>query len=234
MPKANRRLFVLGATVAVAALLSGCAHEMSSEGGLGWIAPVEEYKPQNYHQATAWLPRDLRRVAVLPLTMATSDEMSESSLAQLEQLLPGELTRTELFEVVVVTPEQLRRWTGKSRWRVTDELPANFFEQIRAQLGCDGVVFTHLTAYRPYPPLMMGWKLHLVDARQPHIWWSCDLMYDAGDQSVARSAVRFEHEHQNGRLPSSDPATILRSPGRFGQYTLAASLGTLQRHEKNN
>lgn len=235
MTSLKLRFLLLGALLPAAGLfVSGCAHSVTVGNGLTWIGSGREFQPQNYHQTSAWLPRDLRRVAVLPLTNVPTDNLSPASIAQLDRLLPGELSRTELFEVVDVTPDQLRRWTGRSRWNVTDELPADFFERIHNQLGCDGVVFAHLTAYHPYPPLAMGWKLSLVDARQPQIWWSCDLMYDAGDQGVARSAVRYEREHELGRIPEADPATILRSPGRFGQYTLAASLGTLQRHEKNN
>lgn len=215
----------------LALVAGGCAHPGS---GSARLAPPPEFEPQNFHQTTAWLPRDVRRVAVLPLTAAPGELLNHSTREQLEQLLPRELNRTGLFEVVQVQPEQLRRWTGKSRWGIADALPADFFALLRKQLGCDAVVFAHVTAFRAYAPLAMGWKLHLVDARQPQVWWACDLMYDAGDQSVARGAARFEREHQGSRLPSGDPATILRSPGRFGQYTLATSLETLQRHEKNH
>lgn len=209
----------------------GCAHPGP---GSARLLAAPEFQPQNFHQTTAWLPRDVRRVAVLPLTAATGELLNNSTRDQLEQLLPRELNRTGLFEVMQVEPETLRRWTGKSRWGVAEALPADFFALIREQLGCDAVIFAHVTAFRAYAPLALGWKLHLVDTRQPRIWWACDVMYDAGDQGVARGATRFEREQQGSRLTSGDPATILRSPGRFGQYTLATSLETLQRHERNN
>ncbi|HSH15113.1 MAG TPA: hypothetical protein VLD18_03700 [Verrucomicrobiae bacterium] len=220
---------MLGPLLALA--VGGCVHSNPASHGTG-MKP--EFEPQNFHQTTAWLPRDVRRVAVLPLTAATGELLNHSTRDQLEQLLPRELNRTELFEVIQVRPEALRRWTGKSRWGVTDALPADFFALIREHLGCDAVIFAHVTAFRAYAPMAMGWKLHLVDTRQPQIWWACDVMYDAGDQSVARGATRFEREQQGSRLTAGDPATILRSPGRFGQYTLATSLETLQRHERNH
>jgi hypothetical protein len=217
----------------LASLGSGCrsinvdGHEIALGG------EPDAYAPQNLSQASPWLPANLRRVAVLPLT-ATDNELAAETRVQLEQLLPVELNRTEQFEVVPVTPEQLRRWTGRSRWGVTDTLPPDLLKHLQTRLECDAVIFAHLTAYRPYPPLMVGWKLHLVDARDAQIWWASDVIFDAGDERVAQSAVQFEREFQTGRVPTADPATILRSPGRFGQYTLAASLGTLQRHEKNH
>jgi hypothetical protein len=226
-----RNLFCLLVGPLLALAGGGCVHSTPPRQGAG-LGP--EFEPQNFHQTTAWLPRDVRRVAVLPLTAATEDLLSSSTRDQLEQLLPRELNRTGLFEVIQVEPEALRRWTGKSRWGVADALPVNFLTLIREQLGCDAVIFAHVTAFRAYAPLAMGWKLHLVDTRQPQIWWACDVLYDAGDQSVARGATRFEREQQGSRLTAGDPATILRSPGRFGQYTLATSLETLQRHEKNH
>lgn len=211
-------------------LLAGCAHGPAGAG----LDNGASFAPKNFHQTTAWMPRELRRVAVLPMTAVSAEVIGDASRDQLEQLLTAELTRTELFEVVRVTPDQLRRWTGRTRWGVAEVLPPGLFQRIQDQLGCDGVIFAHVTAYRPYPPLAMGWKLHLVATREPQIWWTCDVLYDAGNQAVAQSAVRYEREHQANRLPAADPATILRSPGRFGQYTLAASLGTLQRHERNH
>jgi hypothetical protein len=210
-----RNLFCLLVGPLLALAGGGCVHSTPPRQGAG-LGP--EFEPQNFHQTTAWLPRDVRRVAVLPLTAATEDLLSSSTRDQLEQLLPRELNRTGLFEVIQVEPEALRRWTGKSRWGVADALPVNFLTLIREQLGCDAVIFAHVTAFRAYA----------------QIWWACDVLYDAGDQSVARGATRFEREQQGSRLTAGDPATILRSPGRFGQYTLATSLETLQRHEKNH
>lgn len=217
----------------LAAAGSGCRGVQVDGHDLTFRETPEPFVPDNLQQLTPWLPPALRRVAILPLT-ATDQDLAPETRAQLEQLLPIELNRTEQFEVVQVTPGQLRRWTGRSRWGVTDSLPADLLKRIQSQLECDAVVFAHLTAYRPYPPLVMGWKLHLVDAREGQVWWASDVIYDAGDERVAHSAVQYEREFQTGRLPTADPATILRSPGRFGQYTLATSLGTLQRHEKNH
>lgn len=229
-----------GFVLSVCALLTswlgaGCVHRVSAGGDSGGGGGAREFAaPQNFHQTSAWLPQTLRRVAVLPLTVLSPEALSDSGRDQLELILAAELARTELFEVVRVTPDQVRRWTGRSRWGVADALPPDLLERIQQQLGCDGVIFAQLTAYRPYPPLAMGWKLHLVATSEPQVWWTSDVLFDAGDQSVARSAVRYEREFQASRLPVADPATILRSPGRFGQYSLAASLETLQRHEKNN
>lgn len=220
-----------GTLIAGAALFSGCANPVIAGHELHVLRETPEHQPENFHQTTAWLPRDLRRVAVLPVTALEGELITDQIRERLEQLVPDEVTRTKLFEVVSVTPEQLRRWTGKSRWAVTETLPPDLLAGLREKLGCDAVVFAHVTSYRTHPPLVMGWKLHLVDTREPRTWWACDLVFDAGNRSVAQSAVRFAQERQVGRGGMSESALILQSPGRFSQYALATSLGTLQRNE---
>ena len=232
MSAVHQRLFLLALVLlAGVGLFSGCAHPVIAGQEVSILRATPEHAPDNFHQATAWLPGDLRRVAVLPVTAVEGEMMTDQVRVGLEQLVPDEVTRTKRFEVVNITPDELRRWTGKSHWTITEALPPDFFTGLRARLGCDAVVFAHLTSYRSYPPLVMGWKLHLVDTREPRTWWACDLVFDAGDRSVAQSALRFAQERQAGRGGTSEPRMILQSPGRFGQYTLAASLGTLQPNE---
>jgi hypothetical protein len=95
------------------------------------------------------------------------------------------------------------------------------------------VMFSELTVFKPYKPVVMGWKLHLIDSHRPHVWWASDLVFDSGNQAVANSAVKFSQENLSGGFKGASSETILLSPSRFGQYTLAASLGTLQGRAKN-
>ena len=229
--RAARIQFVLlaAALAAVACISAGCAGR--SFAGVG---PKPEHVPENFRQETAWLPREVRRVAVLPLTATHDELLTETQRLQLDQQLSDAVGKTELFEVVRVTSDQLRRWTGRARWGIEESLPPDFFGALRMRLGCDAVVFAKLTTYRPYPPLALGWKMHLVSATEPGIWWASDVVFDAGDEGVANSAIRYHREHQTADRSGARPETVLRSPGRFGAYTLAASLETLQEHQRNN
>lgn len=226
-----RSLLWLAVTAVLAFSPAGCTHRTSpgSKAGSG-----NEFVPQNFRQDSAWLPRDFRRVAVLPLTTATDDLLGENQRLQLDRQVAVAVGRTELFEVIQVSPDQLRRWTGRHRWAIEDELPAEFLSGLRERLHCDAVIFAKVTAYRPYPPLTVGWKLHLVNASEPGIVWASDMIFDAGNEAVANSAVSYHRENQTADRTGARPETVLRSPGRFGEYTLAASFGTMQGHEKNN
>jgi hypothetical protein len=169
---------------------------------------------------------ELKRVAVLPLT---SDERHPDSAAgeqTLEPVLHSELLRSRRFEIVSVSPQDLRRWTGRKRWEVEEKLPPGFFEKLRAELGCNAVLFCRLSRFHAYPPLAVGWKLTLVDAHQLQTLWSIDEVFDAGEPAVANSARRYQREHERSE-PQGNSGMILTSPRRFGQYTAWAALSTL-------
>ena len=195
------------------------------------------YKPTNIYRRTNSLPAQLRRVAVLPLTTSVSTQFLDAGVEALEPLLYAELEKCKRFEVIVISPEDLRRWTGKSGWRADEPLPPDFFARVSEGTGCDAVLFCQLTRYEPYQPLAVGWKFSLVINPPPgslsaqemkdKIFWCADEVLDAGEPGVSNAARDYYGVHLRNEAPSADPSTILNSPVRFGQYTLAALLGTL-------
>ncbi|MGA1238500.1 MAG: hypothetical protein ACO34E_16750, partial [Limisphaerales bacterium] len=90
--------------------------------------------------------------AVLPLAIVGEDAILENGRDALAPVVQSELIRSARFELVQVSPEQCRQWTGKTSWLTTDV----FFERIHQVTACDEVLFCQLTRYRAYPPVAMG------------------------------------------------------------------------------
>ena len=181
----------------------------------------------NYQRAERRLPAELRRVALLPLTMSGQAAAEIGAGQSLEPVLQAEVRHTRTFELVSISPEQLQRWTGRSAWNSEDALPEKFFEQLREATACDAVLFCQLTQFRPYAPLAVGWKLALVDGRGAPIWWAADEVFDAGEPAVAAAARQYYRTHFAGTTLAPDAADILRTPGRFAQYAAHAVLETM-------
>jgi hypothetical protein len=151
----------------------------------------------------------------------------ESGRETLDPVLMGELIKTKTCEWTAVTPEQLLNLTGRSRWSAEDALPTNIVKTIREAVGCDAILFTRMTQYRPYPPIAIGWSLKMIECKESQVIWSVDEMFDAGDGTVANAARRYYQENLHQPEPLSDSRSILASPRRFGQYTMHAVLSTL-------
>jgi hypothetical protein len=115
------------------------------------------YQPRNIQRSVSVLPLDLRRVALLPLVAEGTDPAADSGRLRLGSVMAEEVSKAQRFELIPVSPDQLRTWTGRWDWVSHAELPVRFFEILRQKTGCDAVLFSRLTRYHAYPPLVIGW-----------------------------------------------------------------------------
>jgi hypothetical protein len=195
------------------------------------------YKPTNIYRASDVLPATVRRVALLPLTITRSAPDLESGVDALEPVLYSELEKSKHFEVIPVTREEMKQWTGEIGWRSDQQLPPDLLKRVSEMTGCDAVMFCQLTRYQPYQPLAVGWKFTLVDTHnvgtvapgdfRARILWSVDELMDAGDPSVTTGARAYYTQHLRNDSALADASTMLSSPARFGQYSLSTLLATL-------
>ena len=195
------------------------------------------YHPTNIYRRSASLPQQMKRVALLPVVTTSSAAFLQDGVDALSPLIYAELEKCKRFEVIPVSPEELRQWTGKTGWRTDEPLPADFFARVGEATGCDAILFCQLTRYEPYQPLAVGWKFSLVANAPPgplslpdmrdRVEWVADEVLDAGEPGVANAARDYYAQHLRNEAPSADASTILSSPVRFGQYTLEALLETL-------
>jgi len=216
--------------LALAAGLGGCKTASIKNPGTV-IGPF--HKPANYNLANGVMPVDMRRVALLPMTSAMNTVEHQSGRQVLQKFMQAEIAKSGLFEVVYVPETKMGQLTGKPAWRMIDELPVDFIEQITREYDCQGVLFSHLTVYQPYPPLSIGWRMGLVhlspESNNGSVVWELDDVFNAGQKSVINSAKR--NAIKNGL---SDPELdaelgLLNSPRRFGQYTAEAVVATMSR-----
>jgi hypothetical protein len=185
------------------------------------------YRAANVYRGSKQLPRSLQRVAVLPLAVAEADEAEAAAVREsLGPVLLTELARMHRFELTPVRSDLLRRWTGQSQWRSSESLPPDLFERLREETGCDAVLFSELTAFRAYPPLAIGWRLQLVSADGPDVWWAVDEVFDANEAIVADSARSYHLARTPLPRSLTDAREILNSPRRFGAYTASVVVAT--------
>ena len=124
-------------------------------------------------------------------------------------------------------------------------MPPDFFGSLQRVYGCDAVLFCELTTYHAYPPLLIGWRMKLVDVSTQKIIWAADVVFDAGDPAVSQSAEDYQKQQQGIEKPVSllnrmwtwidrraqpatdDQWTILNSPRYFGEFDATKLFETL-------
>ena len=185
------------------------------------------YRPQNFYRSWGHLPVNIRRVAVLPATCDNTISDVQHGRDLLEPVIMEELAKTRKFEVITVTPDQLRVLTGRSSWRAEESLPVDFLKVLKRALDCDAILFSRVSQYRAYPPLTVGFSFKLADVQTGDFVWAADEVFDSSEPSVVNSARRYQLMRE--QLPSSlaDSRSILNSPGGFGRYAANSVFQTL-------
>jgi hypothetical protein len=214
--------FRLLVSLLVLGLLSGCKTASFSDPVVG-----AGYEPKNVYRWLNQLPVSVRRVAVLPTTCDTTQSDVQSGRDLLDSVIAEEFGKTRKFEIVTVSPEQLRVWTGRSNWRAEETLPPNLLKLLRQELDCDGVLFSRLTQYRAYPPLAVGLSLKLVEIEKAEFVWAVDEIFDASEPSVVNSARRYQLTREQLPAALADSRSILNSPSGFGRYAAQSVFQTL-------
>jgi len=199
----------------------------------------------NVYSSSGLLPATLKRVVVLPLAHEDPSADLESGCETLSPVLLSELIKTKKFEVVAANPRTIQGLTGQPTWTGAEVLPTDFLASLQRLYGCDAVLFCQLSTYHAYPPLVIGWRMKLVDVSTQKIIWAADMVFDAGDPAVSKSAEAYQKQQQGAEKPSTflkrvwiwlnrqpEPATddqwtILNSPRYFGEFSTSTVLQTL-------
>src|ERR1043165_10181815 len=92
----------------------------------------------------------MRRLAMVPVSTEPGNSDMNLGRESLEPILQSEFDRLNVFEVIRVTPDQMRHFAGKSDWAANEKLPANFLSTIKQETGCDAILFSRLTRYHAY------------------------------------------------------------------------------------
>lgn len=189
-----------------------------------WDQPVgEAFVPTNFYQKGP-IPASVRRVAVLPLY---SQEWDHLGMTDMQESFASELGKQSKFEVVVVPPEQVKRIFGEPQVSSGARIPADEFAALVDTYGADAVLFTDLTTYYPYRPIVMGVRCKLVESRTADILWSFDTVFDSGNPAISTAARRFHLDETAPPYPLQNSSSILQSPLRFSKYVADAAFTTL-------
>jgi len=169
--------------------------------------------------APAEVLRKIQRVAILPT--AAPEQGSASSAASapslLHQGLVEEFRSATPFEVVLYPANAYRLLEGPNSLRVTEALPPQLLKETQRQTDAEVALFSSVTAFQTYPPLMIGIKVTLVRIQDGEILWQFDDTLNAGDGPTLNDARRFLRQ-KLGIDTEPPPSPSVDSPTRFTRF----------------
>lgn len=207
---------VTGRVLSVALLLlafalTGCQSQRAS-------APVPDYYYKNPNRRVT----TVGRVAIVELE-------NDSSYPQISTDVTGSLFRAlqkrQVFGLTKVGRDDPSWRSLQLDGRTTYSLDQ--ISSIRAKLKCDGVLVGTITEFKPYPHMVIGLRLKLLDMRDGQLLWALEQVWDSADKAVEqRTKDYFKAEKGSGFAPLNEQLATV-SPLeflKFVSYEVAATL----------
>ena len=161
------------------------------------------------------LPDHLRRVAFLPIYKGRYDHID---MDRIEENFASELTKRNLFEVVVVPEETMKDLFQQGRFSSVENLPTKIISQLHSVYAIDGIMLIDVNHYSAYQPVGIGVAAKLFDGRTGRLVWAADQMFDASNPAVSNAARKYYKTESLIQYPLHETQTVLHSPTRFSKY----------------
>jgi len=170
------------------------------------------------------LPRDLQRVALMPVFFSEYDSQVDGYL---DENFEAGLARQRRFEVVSVSRDELKHWIGETQVDSSKPLPMELFPLIQHHIGAQAVIFVEIQHFNHYQPISVGIRAKLVDLSSGEILWAVDDIYNSGEPAVLQGAQHFHEANSQNTIPDKLDKSYLNSPRRFTQFVAASLFQTL-------
>ena len=195
-----------------AVLLSGCITYYSG------FAPAADYYYINPNKSLSTVGR------VVIVELNNNSNYPEISSDVTEKLYQA-LQKKQIFGLTVVRQDD-------SLWRSLQlDLESRYtLEQIvtlRETLKCDAVLLGTITEFRPYPHMIIGLELKLLDLRDGDLLWALQQVWDSADKTTEYRIKDYFHAHKrSGYAPLQEQLASVSSLEfiKFVSYEVAETL----------
>jgi hypothetical protein len=102
----------------------------------------------------------------------------------------------------------------------------------REALKCNGLLVGTLTKYQPYPHMVIGLRLKLLDLTDGQLLWGMEEVWDSSDRSIQKRIKNYlKEDRKAGHSPLREELVIV-SPLSFCKFVTYEVAGTFERTEK--
>jgi hypothetical protein len=175
---------------------------------------------------------DIGRVAVLEV----KNESNRADLAsQLTDSVSEALQKKHLFSVTTLSPDD-PAWR---RLAVGDDDISSYsirqLDAVRSQLKVNAVIYGSITEYRPYPHMLMGLRLKMLDLRDGKLLWAMEQVWDSTDKNIEMRMKHFYKDYMRDGYQPIGWQLLVTSPRAFNKFVVhevAATFGQSNEYMK--
>jgi hypothetical protein len=165
-----------------------------------------------------YLNRDKNLTAIGRVALVELDNNSSypQISADITEALYQALQKKQVFGLAVV------RQTENS-WRSLQLAPDSTYtleqlSDIRRALKCSAIMTGTITQYQPYPHMVIGLRLRILDLMDGQLIWALEQIWDSADKTTEhRIKDYFQHQKRSGFAPLREELAII-SPLEFIKF----------------
>lgn len=129
------------------------------------------------------------------------------------------LQKKHIFAVRTMHPSD-DKWLALGLENVAS-FDADRLAQLEEQLDADAVIFGSVTQYYPYPHLLMGMNLKMIDLRKGKLLWAMEQVWDSSDKSLELRMKRYSKDCMREGYQPLDWQLFITSPLAFNKFIAA-------------
>ncbi len=203
------------ALAAAFALVLGCGCESDQE-----TRPMADSYYLSPH-------KDLRRIGRVALVEMASMSDDPQIAATLTDALFLEAQKKQVFGVMVVHRSD-PAWQDLQE-NLDSSQALRQLAAAREALNCNGLLVGTLTKYRPYPHMVIGLRLKLLDLTDGQLLWGMEEVWDSSDRSIQKRIKAYlKEDRKAGDSPLREELVIV-SPLSFCKFVTYEVASTFER-----
>ncbi len=171
--------------------------------------------------------KDLRRIGRVALVeMANMSDDPQIATAVTDALFL-EAQKKQIFGVMVVHRTN-PAWQGLQE-NLDSSQTLRQLAATREALNCNGLLVGTLTKYQPYPHMVIGLRLKLLDLTDGQLLWGMEEVWDSSDRSIQKRIKAYlKEDRKAGHSPLREELVIV-SPLNFCKFVTYEVAGTFER-----
>ncbi len=171
--------------------------------------------------------KDLRRIGRVALVeMANMSDYPQIATAVTDALFL-EAQKKQIFGVMVVHRTD-PAWQGLQE-NLDSSQSLRQLAATREALNCNGLLVGTLTKYQPYPHMVIGLRLKLLDLTDGQLLWGMEEVWDSSDRSIQKRIKAYlKEDRKAGHSPLREELVIV-SPLNFCKFVTYEVAGTFER-----
>ncbi len=173
--------------------------------------------------------KDLTTLGRVALVEFDNDSGYPNISADVTQALFTALQKKQIFGLTIVRHDD-PQWRGLQE--NIDSLQAlKKLLAMRDTLKCNGLLVATITEYQPYPRLVIGLRLKLLDLTDGQLLWGLEQVWDTADKSIEKRIEQYSRSDLRSGVASLREELVVISSLRFAKFVAYEVAGTLDRRE---